>query len=206
MVKWRAGLRREDGSGCRPVISVMAPHHATQGLKHRLQPHRAIDDRERAFAKRFGEAAGAVTRVGLGWPHDDGRRRLLKTAKKLEHARSRRSQTSYALRRGRLHRNREVDDGDVHDAATEELGGLDAGAAAVAIDPKRPKKGGQLVGKAAVPPAAVGQHEPQAAAGAGFAKLLTHPLTWLLARTAAAGWRARRRVGRLRVVETKVHA
>jgi len=151
------------------VIAIVASHHATQHFKHAFKSYGPVDHRECALAKGVAEAASAIAKTRLGGTDDDGRRWLLQTTQELQHARA----CGSGMRGIRLHRDRQVDDRDMHWRVIQELSRLDSGSAPVAIDPQRSEKRWQLIGEVAVAPATRSHHQRESRPWRALALRLT---------------------------------
>ena len=175
----------------------MSPHDALERLQHGFDGNRVVEHGERSVAEGVGEVAGALGGVDLARADDDRRRRLLEPLEELEDARTRGDgATGRLLGSGDgVHRDREVDHGDVHMLAADELGGLVAALGAEAADADPVEDQRELVGEGVLAPAAVGQEKVEALAGlpAGTRTLIA---------TTAAGTRRLVVVGG---VEAEVH-
>lgn len=153
------------------MIAIVSSHHATQHFKHAFKSYGSVDHRERTFAEGVAQAARAVAKARLRRTNDDGRGWLLKTTQELQHAWTRGS----GMRDTRLHRNRQIDDCDVHWRVMQEFSRLDSRSAAVAIDPQRSEKRRQLIGEVAVAPATRGHHQRESRPRRALALRLTRP-------------------------------
>ena len=57
-----------------PSVRVVAANHAAEGLEHRLETERAIENGEDAFPQGVAQAALTLASAGLGGPQEDDRR------------------------------------------------------------------------------------------------------------------------------------
>jgi hypothetical protein len=144
------------------MIAVVPTHHALEDLKHVLDRYWVIEHRECTIAQRVGKHSGALCRIDLAWAHDDGRRRLVEALEKLKNARAGWNGSGAGLGAGGVHRDREVDDRNVHTRGANDIRSLVAALRAIALNADSIQNDRELVGKRVFAPTAVGQQQIEA--------------------------------------------
>jgi hypothetical protein len=142
------------------MVSVVAANAPLEDLQHGFDWNWVVEHRERAIAQGLGEDSVAFRGVDLARADDDRRRRAVEAPQELEDARPRLHRARRALHAAALvHGDREIDDGDVHGGATDDIRHLVARLRAKALDAKPIEEDGKLVCEGVLAPTAIGEEQ-----------------------------------------------
>lgn len=154
--------------GSVPMVSKVSIDTTLERAKqvlHAVRTGWVIDDSEDAFMQRLAKSAGTLRWICLRRTNENERRRLLEPSKKLQHASATSNGPRHTVCNGRrarlVHRNAEVNDGDMHGRGANETRNLISRARSKTINAPRRENRRQHRRKSIFPPATVRQQQVQ---------------------------------------------